>query len=74
MKEYVVIKFEVNVLVFDYKTITKEEKTLVNKNSFIEDSLLYDFKYFLFGRHFSLVFSMVTDRQPPVKATCSAGG
>lgn len=46
MKEYISLKIELNVLVFDYKTITKEQKTLVNKNSFIEDSLLYDFKYF----------------------------
>lgn len=46
MKEYISLKIELNVLIFDYKTITKEQKTLVNKNSFIEDSLLYDFKYF----------------------------
>lgn len=46
MKEYVVIKFEANVLVFDFRTIDKEEKAFVNSNNEFKDSLFYDLKYF----------------------------
>lgn len=46
MKEYVVIKFEANVLVFDFRTIDKEEKAFVNSNNGFKDSLFYDLKYF----------------------------
>ena len=46
MKEYVVIKFELNVLVFNFRTIDKEEKTFVNSNKEYKDSLFYDLKYF----------------------------
>lgn len=46
MKEYVVIKFEANVLVFDFRTIDKEEKSFVNSNNEFKDSLFYDLKYF----------------------------
>ena len=46
MKEYVVIKFELNVLVFDFRTVDKEERTLVNSNKEYKDSLFYDLKYF----------------------------
>ena len=46
MKEYVVIKFELNVLVFNFRTIDKEEKTFVNSNKEYKDSLFYDLKHF----------------------------
>lgn len=46
MKEYVVIKFELNVLVFDFRTIDKEEKSFVNSGNEYKDSLFYDLKYF----------------------------
>lgn len=46
MKEYVVIKFEANVLIFDFRTIDKEEKSFVNSNNEFKDSLFYDLKYF----------------------------
>ena len=45
MKECVVIKFEANVLVFDFRTIDKEEKSFVNSNNEYKDSLFYDLKY-----------------------------
>ena len=62
MKEYISLKIELNVLIFDYKTITKEEKTLVNKNSFIEDSLLYDFKYF--KKHINKIVELIKRDYP----------
>lgn len=46
MKEYIVLTIELNALVFDFKTITKEEKAFVNNNSFYKDSLFYDLKYY----------------------------
>lgn len=44
MKEYVVLSFELNALVFDFRTITDDEKPFVNSNNFYKDSLFYDLK------------------------------
>ena len=59
MKECVVIKFEANVLVFDFRTIDKEEKSFVNSNNEYKDSLFYDLKYF--KKHYEKIVSIVGD-------------
>ncbi|MDD6272271.1 MAG: hypothetical protein PUA90_01980, partial [bacterium] len=46
MKEYIILKIENNTLSFDYKTITKEEYYFLNKNSFNNNTLYYDLKYY----------------------------
>ena len=46
MKEYIVISLEGNTLVFNYRTITEDEKNFVNKNSFYKDCLFYTLKYY----------------------------
>ena len=60
MREYVVIKFEVNVLVFDFRTIDKEEKAFVNSNNVYKDSLYYDLKYF--KKHFDTIIKSIKTR------------
>ena len=44
MKEYVVLSVELNALVFDFRTISDDEKSFVNSNNFYKDSLFYDLK------------------------------
>lgn len=46
MKEYIVLTITSNVLIFDYRTITKEEKAFVNRNTINKESFYYDLKYF----------------------------
>ena len=46
MKEYIILKIENNTLSFDYKTITKEEYFFLNKNSFNNNTLYYDLRYY----------------------------
>ncbi len=46
LKEYIVITLDGNTLVFNYRTISDEEKNFVNKNSFYKDSLFYTLKYY----------------------------
>lgn len=60
MKECVVIKFEANVLVFDFRTIDKEEKSFVNSNNEYKDSLFYDLKYF--KKHFEKIVSNIKNK------------
>ena len=64
MKEYVNLKIEVNVLVFDYKTIDKDEKSFVNKNSFFKDTLFYDLKYF--KKNFNKIITLINGSYPDV--------
>ena len=44
MKEYVVLSIELNALVFDFRSISDDEKSFVNSNNFYKDSLFYDLK------------------------------
>ena len=60
MKECVVIKFEANVLVFDFRTIDKEEKSFVNSNNEYKDSLFYDLKYF--KKHYEKIVSNIKNK------------
>ena len=60
MKEYVVLTINNNVLVFDYKTISDEEKVFLNKNSFYKDSLYYDLKYY--KRHEKKILQMLLEK------------
>ena len=46
MKDYISLKIELNALIFDFKTIDSDEKKYVNKNSFFNNTLFYDLKYF----------------------------
>ena len=46
MKEYVVLSVELNSLVFDFRTISDDEKSYVNSNNYYKDSLFYDLKYY----------------------------
>lgn len=46
MKEYVVIKYIDESLVFDYKAIKKDERDYVNTNNFYNDTLFYTLRYF----------------------------
>ena len=64
MKEYVNLKIEVNVLVFDYKTIDKDEKSFVNKNSFFKDTLFYDLKYF--KKNFNKIITLINGSYPDI--------
>ena len=64
MKEYVNLKIEVNVLVFDYKTIEKDEKSFVNKNSFFKDTLFYDLKYF--KKNFNKIITLINGSYPDI--------
>ncbi len=57
MKEYIVLKIINNFVVFDYRSITKEEKKYLNKNSFFNDALFYTLKYF--KSHLDLVCNAI---------------
>jgi len=46
MKEYIVMKIKNDSLIFDYKRITIEQRSKVNKNVFYNNTLLYTKKYF----------------------------
>ena len=46
MKEYIVLTYRDNSLVFDYKNINDEEKEYINKNILYKDSLFYTLRYF----------------------------
>ncbi len=46
MKEYITLKLDNDIIVFNYETISIENVKLVDKNSFAEDTLLYTLKYF----------------------------
>ncbi len=46
MKEYITLKLDNDMIVFNYETISNEVIKLVDKNSFFEDTLFYTLKYF----------------------------
>ena len=46
MKEYVTLKLEGDMIVFNYETISDEAIKMVDKNSFFKDTLFYTLKYF----------------------------
>lgn len=46
MKEYIVLTVDNNILVFDYRIVSEDEKSFINKNSFYKDYLFYTLKYF----------------------------
>lgn len=46
MKEYIVITLLNNTVVFDYRSISKEEKVFLNKNRLYKDSLFYTLNYY----------------------------
>lgn len=60
MKEYVVLNIINNTIVFDYRTITDEEKVFVNKNSFYKDSLYYALKYY--KKHEKKIVQMLIEK------------
>ena len=64
MKEYVVIKFQLNVLVFNFRTIDKEEKSFVNSNNIFKDSLYYDLKYF--KKNFEKIVGFIKEKYPNI--------
>ncbi len=64
MKEYVVIKFQLNVLVFNFRTIDKEEKSFVNSNNIFKDSLYYDLKYF--KKNFEKIVGFIKGKYPNI--------
>ena len=46
MKENIVLTIDNNFITFDYKTISKEEKAFLNKDSLMKNSLYYGKKYY----------------------------
>lgn len=46
MKEYITLKLDNDIIIFNYETISDTELKYVNKNSFFEDTLFYTLKYF----------------------------
>ena len=44
--ESIVLTINNNVIIFDYRVVTNEEKKLRNKNTISKDSLFYTIKYF----------------------------
>ena len=60
MKEYVILNVINNIIVFDYRTISEEEKVFVNKDSFYKDSLYYDLKHY--KRHEKKILQMLVEK------------
>ena len=46
MKEYITLRLDNDIIIFNYETISDTELKYVNKNSFFEDTLFYTLKYF----------------------------
>ena len=61
MKEYIVLTFTNNNIVFNYRTIENEEKVFVNKNRLYKDSLFYTLKYY--KRHINNVIEIVKNQE-----------
>lgn len=64
MKEYIVLTFIENILIFDYKTITKDENIFVNKNSFNVNTLYYDLKYY--KKHINKIINLIRSQYPNI--------
>ncbi len=47
MKKYIVLFLNNESITFDYRTVSDEEKELVNDNSLYNHCLFYSLKYFL---------------------------
>ncbi len=61
MKEYIVLTFTNNNIIFNYRTIENEEKVFVNKNRLYKDSLFYTLKYY--KRHINNVIEIVKNQE-----------
>ena len=46
MKEYITLKLDNDMIVFNYETISNEVIKLVDKNSFFEDTLFYTLSHY----------------------------
>ena len=46
MKEYITLKLDNDMIVFNYETISNESTKYINNNSFFKDTLFYTLKYF----------------------------
>ena len=44
MKEYITLRLDNDIIIFNYETISDTELKYVNKNSFFEDTLFYTLK------------------------------
>lgn len=67
MKEYVTLKLESDMIVFNYETISDEAIKMVDKNSFFKDTLFYTLKYFRKNinnicKHFTNIKTMYVKR------------
>ena len=60
MKEYIVLTIINDTLIFNYRTISDEEKVFINKNSFYKDSLFYTLKHY--KRHENKIVSMLIEK------------
>ena len=60
MKEYVVLSVELNALVFDFRSISDDEKSFVNSNNFYKDSLFYDLKKY--KKNSDKIISIIKDK------------
>lgn len=60
MKEYVVLSIELNALVFDFRTISDDEKSFVNSNNFYKDSLFYDLKKY--KKNSDMIAKLIRDK------------
>ena len=65
MKEYVIITIQLNTLVFNYASISKEMKSFVNSNKFNEDSLFYDLKYY--RKHVNKIIDLIKSKNNNIK-------
>lgn len=65
MKEYVIITIQLNTLVFNYASISKEMKSFVNSNKFNEDSLFYDLKYY--RKHTNKIIDLIKSKNNNIK-------
>lgn len=65
MKEYIIITIQLNTLVFNYASISKEMKSFVNSNKFNEDSLFYDLKYY--RKHVNKIIDLIKSKNNNIK-------
>lgn len=59
MKEYIVLTIKGSNIIFNYRTVNKEEESYVNENSFYNDSLFCTLKYF--KKNYELIIKSIKD-------------
>lgn len=64
MKEYIVLTIDTdtNSIIFNYKTISEQEKSFVNKNSLYKDSLYYTPKFY--KKNDNKIIEFINDKYP----------